>query len=362
MLRRLFYVICIPLLSCAITRCEQIETLWYQYTPIFAVRNFIVSKQDKTLVISNTSYGVFISRDGGSSWEHIDEPTDYVISKVIAILDDDDRSLLAILYEKQSHKSCVSISHDYGKHWQCESTLLNGLHEATVTKQHIICGLSEGIAVGINPGFKNYDIIPFSKVQADRHRYYKYSICANGGMNDIIYIHIDKWIYRVNIKEKTIDELNNDAPILSIAINASGRRILLGTDSGLRTMDMTQNTDYRHSRLIKAGIVWNVQLLDNTGMRMIIVCSDGLYKTNTSGKNWQKVFKFPKGIRIGPEQIPQVRENGAEKRIVYLGFEQGIYRSSDFGQSWSLSSEGLEEYLELSKNEGGKIRHPKLNY
>jgi len=120
--------------------------------------------------------------------------------------------------------------------------------------------------------------------------------------------------------------------ILSLSVDNAGRLYVIEADDGLfrRDEDDTWVRVYEEPRAISAGI-------SPDGQQLILgTAGSGTWISRDGAKNWQQVGD------LGDEYVSALLVDSKEGRLVFASTTRHVYRSVDFGHTWEPISELAE--------------------
>ncbi len=178
---------------------------------------------------------------------------------------------------------------------------------------------------------------------------------------EIVYAATDKGVYRTTNGGKDWRRIFNGVDrkriINHIALHPTNPSVLfIGTKGGLFiTNDFGKNWQRAAGKLGKSGI-YQVAFHPEDPKIIYAICDKGLYKSRDHGRMWENVFSYINSLDedsfyddesdILSPGLRTIAIDIANPSDIYLGTEEGIFKSSDNGEAWhKFTDEGL-----LSRN------------
>jgi photosystem II stability/assembly factor-like uncharacterized protein len=126
---------------------------------------------------------------------------------------------------------------------------------------------------------------------------------------------------------------------------AAPGEVLAGTDEGLYRWD-PQATKWNHlpSALDERPVWQVVQSPHDPNLLLAGTQPAGLYRSEDGGVTWQRVNVnlAEHCIFVDRTRVTKILFDPGDSRLIWLGIEiDGVYRSTDRGQTWSKCSQGL---------------------
>lgn len=281
----------------------------------------ISAKTKKTLFMSTLGDGIYKSEDEGASWFKVNQGLDNLKIDLIAISAESDDVVLAAGQEKGLYKT-----KDGGKTW---STVLDGntkitaLAFAPTNKDPIIAGDNKGnlyISNDVGEAWKKAFTIQ------DRSAITALATSPNFAADGSFFVGTDQGSIF-----KTVDKGNSFTPVNKGLSGGSIRDIVISSDYG-KTSSLYAST-------------WH----------------DGFFQSNDGGQSWQKSSQgLTKDHQADQDQFKsphfmdlRISSNFSQDKTAFLGGFNGLFKSSDSGQSWqeiNTLSTGTIISLDISPN------------
>lgn len=276
---------------------------------------------NNNLIFLGTSYGLFKSLNGGSSWEKILK--NYPASSILS---------LATAPKRSVNSSCANssgglfISTDSGHSWQSPSEVFSDLIYAGSTQGRIYRSTDGGSSWQLVGNLKGNEV---------------YSLAVSAENINIVYAGvIGGGVY------KSIDGGDSWNPINTGLDNLEVTSLMLSKDSSLlyaasrhqvyRSRDQGKSWQNCTDGLPNEPIYSMIQSHQVSNLIYVATNGGGVYKSVNGGDSW-----IPKNNGLLNLAVIALELSPENSSILYAGTRNGVFKSIDGGECWQTFSDGL---------------------
>jgi photosystem II stability/assembly factor-like uncharacterized protein len=295
-------------------------------------------------ILAGASLGLHISRNGGESWEKIEQMAEYNVVETITIHNNIIYAVVRI--GGFADLSGLFVSKNYGETWLDISTgLLGSLRDIFVSDDYIFVASNRGLQIS------EHEIVKWKNISRDTIDGNIVYTIENLDLSSVI-VHNERIIIGSNGGIFSSDDAGKtwelNLPVLSgkevYSIEMQGNSIYVGTESGLYLSDDFGTT---WKNLTKAIGNQTVRAIIFSGNDIIIGASFGVYYSSNNGISWEnKDFGIDKSVAVF--SLLKMDNN------IFAGtYYDGIFLSSDSGNSWVQMNSGISDPRVIQLNNIG---------
>jgi len=301
------------------------------------INALLVDAQNPSVVYAGTDGGVFISRDGGATWQHsssglLGDPS--VQALAVDARAAPDRKLYA------GTRSGVYRSDDNGQTW---SKANEGLTQELVLSLAIdaadpsilYAGTATKLFRSTNGGDsweESHKGLPAAGV---------WSLIAHPHSSNVVYAGTDQGVYKTTNGGghwlRASDGIPDALRISALAMDPQRPMVLYAAtaESVYRTMDGAEN--WQQALEVGTEIVIHALAIDPSKPSNLFAAAgtQGLLRTTDGGQSWAPTLGTLEGL------VQCLAIHPLNSQVMWAGTEQGVYYSSTAGKSWESRNAGL---------------------